>query len=76
MVTGRARPTRRKWRRARSRRKVQRAAKDPWQKTFERDGSPHGEQTDRLMLSALKYWEIRRDLIEERLEVIKSAPTA
>ena len=76
MVTGRARPTRRKWRRARSRRKVQRAAKDPWQKTFERDGSPHGEQTDRLMLSALKYWEIRRDLIEERLEVIKSAPTS
>jgi hypothetical protein len=50
---------------------VHRAAKDPWQKTFERDGSPHGEQTDRLVLSALKYWEIRRDLIEERLAAIR-----
>ena len=50
---------------------MHRAAKDPWQKTFERDGSPHGEQTDRLVLSALKYWEIRRDLIEERLAAIR-----
>jgi hypothetical protein len=71
MVTGGARPTRRRWRRTKSRRKVHRAAKDPWQKTFERDGSPHGEQTDRLVLSALKYWEIRRDLIEERLAAIR-----
>jgi hypothetical protein len=76
MVTGGARPTRRKWRRAKSRRKVQRAAKDPWQKTFERDGSPHGEQPDRLLLSALKYWEIRQDLIEERLAANRSASAA
>ena len=76
MVTGGARPTRRKWRRAKSRRKVQRAAKDPWQRTFDGDESLHGEQPDRLVLSALKYWEIRRDLIEERLAASKSTSPA
>jgi hypothetical protein len=25
------------------------------------------EKTDRLLLSSLKYWEVERDLIEERL---------
>ncbi len=76
MVRGGARPAHRRWRRAKSKRKLQRAAKDPGQKTFERDGSPHGEQPDRLLLSALKYWEIRRDLIEERLAVIRSLTAA
>jgi len=67
---------RRRWRRAKSRHKKQRAAKDPGQKTFERDGSPHGEPPDRLLLSALNYWEVKRDLIEDRLAAIKSATAA
>jgi hypothetical protein len=25
------------------------------------------EETDRLLLSSLRYWEVERDLIEERL---------
>jgi hypothetical protein len=28
---------------------------------------------DRLLLSALKYWEVERDLIEERLTAMRSA---
>jgi hypothetical protein len=66
MMIGAARGRRRKWRRAKSERKL-RKAKDPGQKTIERDESLQGEQLDRLLLSALKYWEVERDLIEERL---------
>jgi hypothetical protein len=29
--------------------------------------SVEAEETDRLLLSSLKYWEVERDLIEERL---------
>ena len=39
---------------------------------IEPDDSVNGEPPDRLLLSALKYWEVERDLIEERL-AIKSA---
>jgi hypothetical protein len=31
------------------------------------DESAEVEQTDRLLLSSLRYWEVERDLIEERL---------
>jgi hypothetical protein len=34
---------------------------------IERDDSVNSELPDRLLLSALKYWEVERDLIEERL---------
>ena len=29
--------------------------------------STRAEELDRLLLSSLKYWEVERDLIEERL---------
>jgi hypothetical protein len=29
--------------------------------------SAQAEQIDRLLLSALKFWEVERDLIEERM---------
>jgi hypothetical protein len=29
--------------------------------------SVEAEENDRLLLSSLKYWEVERDLIEERL---------
>jgi len=55
-----------KWRRAKSRRKLQRAANESFR----------CDQPDRLLLSALKYWEVERDLIEERLDATRSAPAA
>jgi hypothetical protein len=30
------------------------------------------EEADRLLLSALKYWEVQHDLIEERIAVMRS----
>jgi hypothetical protein len=67
---------RQRWRRTRSRRKLQRTAKDSGPKTIERDDSVHSEQSDRLLDSALKYWEVERDLIEERLAAIRRATAA
>jgi hypothetical protein len=32
------------------------------------NGSAEAEVIDRLLLSALKYWEVERDLIDERME--------
>jgi hypothetical protein len=34
------------------------------------------DQPDRLLLSALKHWEVEQDLIEERLATIRSATAA
>jgi hypothetical protein len=74
MVTGGGRPRRGRWGRARSRRKLERAAKDLGQtKATDLDESLHAEPPDRLLLSALRYWEVERDLIEERLASIRSA---
>jgi len=39
-----------------------------WPETVNGEESGHGEEIDRLLLSSLNYWEIERDLIEERLE--------
>lgn len=38
-----------------------------WPETVDSDGSRQPEENDRLLLSALKYWEAERDLIEERV---------
>jgi hypothetical protein len=76
MMIGAARGRRRKWRRTKSERKRQKAAKDLVQKTIERDHSLQDEQSDRLLLSARKYWEVERDLIEERLAAMRSATAA
>ncbi|MFL6499793.1 MAG: hypothetical protein ACJ8LL_03655 [Candidatus Udaeobacter sp.] len=35
-----------------------------------------GEPPDKLLLSALKYWEVERDLIEERMASMRSATAA
>ena len=67
MVTGAARPRRRRWRRAKAKRKPQKAAENPKQQTSAIYEALHIDQPDRLLLSALKYWEVERDLIEERL---------
>lgn len=70
MVTGGARPRRGRWRRAKSKRKLEKAAK---QKTVAPEEAMHRDQPDRLLLSALNYWEVERELIEERLSNIRSA---
>ena len=73
MVTGAARRQRGRWRRAKSTRKLQKAAKDSGPKLIECDDLVNAEPPDRLLLSALRYWEVERDLIEERLTSIRSA---
>jgi len=67
MVTGAARRRRGRWRRAKSTRKLERATEDAGDDTSTLDEPHHIDQPDRLLLSALKYWEVERDLIEERL---------
>jgi hypothetical protein len=73
MVTGGARARRGKWRRSKAQRKLQKTAKDSGKKATAADGALHRNQPDRLLLSALKYWEVERDLIEERLASMRSA---
>ena len=73
MVMGGAQPRRSRWRRAKARRKQQKVAKDSGQKTPAPDETLHRDQPDRLLLSALKYWEVERDLIEERMASMRSA---
>jgi hypothetical protein len=74
MVTGGARPRRGRWRRAKSTRKLQK--KDTGQKTTAQEDALRRDQPDRLLLSALKYWEVERDLIEERMASVRSAPAS
>jgi len=73
MVTGGARARRRRWQRAKSRRKLEKATNDSGPKMVPPEEVMHHDQPDRLLLSALNYWEVERDLIEERLAAIKSA---
>jgi hypothetical protein len=75
MVTGAGQRRRGKWRRAKSKRKLDKAAKDSGHKALAPDEAQHLDQPDRLLLSALHYWEVERDLIEERLAT-KSATAA
>jgi len=75
MVTG-GQVRRGKWRRAKARRKLQKASKNSGQKAISPNEALHRDQPDRLLLSALKYWEVERDLIEERLASMRSAAAA
>jgi hypothetical protein len=76
MITGGARPRRGRWRRAKARHRLQKTAKDSGQKTTAPDEALDRDQPNRLLLSALKYWEVERDLIEERLASMSSATAA
>jgi hypothetical protein len=73
MVTGGARPRRGRWRTPKSRRKLEKVTKDSGPKTVAPEEAMHHDQPDRLLLSALNYWEVERELIEERLAAIRSA---
>ena len=76
MITGAARGRRGRWRRAKSRRKLERVAKNQGRNTMATNESVGCDPPDRLLLSALKYWEVERDLIEERLATMRSATAA
>ena len=76
MVTGAARRGRGRWRRAKSRRKLERVAKNQGRNRMADNESVGCDPPDRLLLSALRYWEVERDLIEERLTAMRSATAA
>ena len=64
-----------RWRTSKSRRGQQKTsnrfgASQP--EGIEYDESAEFEETDRLLLSALRYWEVQHDLIEERIAAIRS----
>src|SRR5436309_8551918 len=62
---------RRRWRMPKSKRRRQRSSKPSaqWRREMSDDnGSTEVEAIDRLLLSALRYWEVERDLIDERRE--------
>jgi hypothetical protein len=66
----RARRGRRRWRTPKSKLRSQPSSKgsEGWRpKIVNGDESAEAEETDRLLLSSLRYWEVERDLIEERL---------
>ena len=73
MVTAGARAKRGKWRRAKSKRKLEKVAKNSGHKTVAPEEAMRRDQPDRLLLSALNYWEVERELIEERMASIRSA---
>jgi hypothetical protein len=76
MVTGAGQRGRGRWKRAKSRRKLERVAKDQGRNALARNESVGSDPPDKLLLSALKYWEVERDLIEERLDSMRSASAA
>ena len=76
MVTGAAGRGRARWRRGKSKRKLDRVAKNQGRNTIAANGSVGSDPPDKLLLSALKYWEVERDLIEERLATMRSATAA
>ena len=73
MVTGAAQRGRGRWKRAKSRRKLEKVEKDQGRNTLGANESVGGDPPDKLLLSALKYWEVERDLIEERLAMRSAA---
>jgi hypothetical protein len=52
---------------------LEKASENSEQKTVAPEEAMHCDQPDRLLLSALNYWEVERELIEERLASIRSA---
>lgn len=67
---GATKPKRAKWRTLRFKRRPRKLSKDS--KTSEpermdRNESVQTDEIDRLLLSSLRFWEVERDLIDERV---------
>ena len=74
-LMGAARSRGARWRTSKSIRRQQKTSKRFGASQPERidyDESAGFEEADRLLLSALRYWEVQRDLIEERIPAIRS----
>ena len=72
---GAARSRGARWRTSKSIRRQQKTSKRFGASQPERidyDESAGFEEADRLLLSALRYWEVQRDLIEERIPAVRS----
>jgi len=64
-----------RWRTSKSMRRQQKRTKGSEEHNPDRINTMKSagfEETDRLLLSALRYWEVQRDLIEERIPAIRS----
>ncbi len=64
-----------RWRTSKSMRRQQKTSKRfgaSQPERIEYDESAEFEETDQLLLSALRYWEVQHDLIEERIAAIRS----
>jgi ATP-dependent phosphoenolpyruvate carboxykinase len=44
-----------------------------WSKNNHNNQALRTEEVDRLLVSALRYWEAKRDFIEERIAAIRAA---
>ena len=65
---------RRRWRSSKSKRKRETASKRseaPRPQTMNGHEPGEAEEIDKLLLSSLKYWEVTRDLIEERMGALR-----
>ena len=59
-----------RWRKLKFKRRPQKLSKrseTSWPETIDDDESAQAEEIDRLLLSSLRYWEVERDLIDERV---------
>lgn len=54
----------------RRRRKLSKRVGTSLPQTTDDNESAQAEEIDRLLLSSLRYWEVERDLIEERMAAI------
>jgi len=67
------RPKRAGWRALKFKRRQRRLSKrsgTPQPETMDDNESAQAEEIDRLLLSSLRFWEVERDLIEERMAAI------
>jgi hypothetical protein len=48
-------------------RKLSKRSDTSWPETMDGDESVEAKKLDRLLMSSLKFWEVERDLIEERI---------
>lgn len=63
-----------RWRTLKFKRKPQKLSKlqeTSWPEIMDNNESVEAEETDRLLLSSLKFWEVERDLIEERMTTMR-----
>ena len=65
---------RRRWRTSKSKRrrpKTSRGSEAPPPQIMNGHEPVETEETDKLLLSSLRYWEVTRDLIEERIAALR-----